>query len=94
MCIVYVLPCTICWSVLLPCTLQVSHLVVSNVSKCEDSHKVQMAVKYGIPVVSLSFLDTCVAQGKLVDADSFVVAGKTAADEFRTGKIVGEQGCS
>ena len=53
-----------------------------------------MAVKYGIPVVSLSFLDTCAAQGKLMDADSFVVAGKTAADEFRTGKIVGEQGCS
>jgi poly [ADP-ribose] polymerase len=73
-------------------TKKVSHLVVSNVSKCEDSHKVQMAVKYGIPVVSLSFLDTCVAQGKLLDADSFVVAGKTAADEFRTGKIVAPKG--
>ena len=74
----------------IPSLLQVTHLVVSNPGRCEDSHKVQMATKYGIPVVSLDFIDHCVAQGRLVDTDSFVVAGRTAADEFKTGKIVGE----
>ena len=32
----------------------------------------------------------CVSEGRLLDADQFVVVGKTAAEEFSTGKIVGE----
>ena len=64
--------------------------MVSDAEKSKDSHKVRMAAKFGIPVVSLDFLAQCVDKGKLLEADHFVVAGKTAADEFKTGKIVGE----
>ena len=63
---------------------------MSNAEKSKESHKVRMAAKFGIPVVSVDFLAQCVDKGKLLEADSFVVAGKTAADEFKTGKIVGE----
>ena len=34
----------------------------------------------------------CVEEGRLLEADQFVVVGKTAAEEFSTGKIVGELG--
>ena len=49
-----------------------------------------MAQKWGIPVVGLEFVDKCLEGGKLLEADPFVVAGKTAAQQFSTGKIVGE----
>lgn len=32
----------------------------------------------------------CVEEGKLLEVDQFVVVGKTAAEQFSTGKIVGE----
>ena len=66
-----------------------SYLVVSNAKKSQDSHKVRMAKRFGIPVVSLAFLDKCVESKEVVDADEFVVAGKTAAAEFKSGRIVG-----
>ena len=50
-----------------------------------------MAQKWGIPVVSVSFIESCVAAGKLLEADKFIVAGKTASEELSTGKIVGKQ---
>ena len=31
----------------------------------------------------------CVEEGVLLESDGFVVAGKTAADQFSSGKIVG-----
>ena len=34
----------------------------------------------------------CIEEGRLLEADQFVVVGKTAAEEFSTGKIVGELG--
>ncbi len=48
-----------------------------------------MAQKWGIPVVSVDFVDSCLSAGSLLDADKFIVVGKTAAEEFKTGKIVG-----
>ena len=50
-----------------------------------------MAQKWGIPVVGLEFVDKCFEGGKLLEADPFVVAGKTAARQFSTGKVVGER---
>ena len=32
----------------------------------------------------------CVEEGKLLETDEFVVVGKTAAEEFSSGKIVGK----
>ena len=52
-----------------------------------------MAQKWGIPVVGLEFVDKCLEGGKLLEADPFVVAGKTAAQQFSTGMVVGECMC-
>ena len=32
----------------------------------------------------------CVEEGKLLESDQFVVVGKTAAEQFSSGKVVGE----
>ena len=53
-----------------------------------------MARKWGIPVVSMEFVSRCLEEGKLLEADSFIVVGKTAAQEFSSGKIVGMCLCS
>ena len=63
--------------------------MVNNAEKAQDSYKSRMAQKWGIPVVSTEFIHKCIETGKLVEADPFVVVGKTAAKEFDTGKIVG-----
>ena len=57
--------------------------------KAQDSYKSRMAQKWGIPVVAMDFIHKCVEAGMLLEADPFVVAGKTATGEFDTGKIVG-----
>lgn len=57
--------------------------------KAQDSYKSRMAQKWGIPVISTDFIHECVSAGKLLEADKFVVVGKTAAEEFSTGKIIG-----
>ena len=72
-----------------PCFLQVTHLVVNNVEKAQDSYKSRMAVKWGIPVVSSDFIPACLEAGTLLEADKFVVVGKTASEELSSGKIVG-----
>ncbi|KAL5457332.1 hypothetical protein EMCRGX_G034580 [Ephydatia muelleri] len=69
-------------------TKNTTHLVVNNAEKAQDSYKSRMAQKWGIPVVGLEFVDKCLEVGKLLEADPFVVAGKTAAQQFSTGKIV------
>ena len=66
--------------------------MVNNVDKAQDSYKSRMAQKWGIPVVSMDFVHKSVEAGKLLEADQFIVVGKTAAQEFSTGKIVGECG--
>lgn len=69
--------------------LQTTHLVVNDAEKAQDSYKSRMAQKWGIPVISTEFIHKCVEAGKLVEADPFVVVGKTATEEFDNGKIVG-----
>ena len=64
---------------------------MNNVEKAQDSYKSRMAQKWGIPVVSVDFIDRCVEDNCLLEVDPFVVVGKTAAKEFSTGKIVGEE---
>ena len=68
---------------------QTTHLVVNNADKSAESYKGRMAQKYGIPIVSTSFIDASVESGELVEPDDFLVVGKTAAEQFQTGKIIG-----
>ena len=49
-----------------------------------------MAQKWGVPVVSVSFIDACLEASKLLESDKYVVAGRTASEEFSTGKIIGK----
>ena len=62
---------------------------MNNVEKAQDSYKSHMAQKWGIPVVSMEFVNQCLVEGKLLEVDSFIVVGKTAAQEFSSGKIIG-----
>ena len=72
-------------------SLQVTHLVVNNVEKVQDSYKNHLAAKWDIPVVSLDFISACLEAGMLLEQDKFVVVGKTASSkEFSSRKIVGE----
>ena len=68
---------------------QVTHLVVNDVEKAKDSYKSRMAAKWGIPVVSLDFIDACLEAGTLLEPDKFIVVGKTASEQLSSGKIVG-----
>lgn len=70
--------------------VQTTHLVVNNAEKAQDSYKGRMAQKWGIPIVSLSFIQSCLDDGKLLEPDAFVVAGRTASEELSSGKIVGK----
>ncbi len=70
--------------------VQTTFLVVNNSEKAQDSYKSRMAAKWGIPIVSLAFIAECLSVGRLVETDQFVVVGRTAAEEFSSGKIVGE----
>ena len=71
--------------------LQTTHLIVNNVEKAQDSYKSRMAQKWKVPVLSVDYISKCVEAGKLLEADPFVVVGRTASEEFRSGKIVGER---
>ena len=63
--------------------------MVNNAEKAQDSYKSRIAQKWGVPVVSVDFVHQCVERGQLLEADPYVVVGKTAAEEFSTGKIIG-----
>ena len=69
--------------------IQTTYLVVNNAEKAQDSYKSRMAGKWGIPVVSTQFIAECLSAGRLLEADQFLVVGKTAAEQFSTGKIIG-----
>lgn len=62
---------------------------MNNVEKAQDSYKSRMAQKWGIPVVSVDFIQRCVEAKKLLETDPYTVVGKTAAQEFSSGKILG-----
>ena len=70
-----------------------THLVVNNAEKSADSYKGHMAQKYGIPIISTSFVDVSVERGELVEPEDFLAVGKTAAEQFQTEKIIGNIIC-
>ena len=63
-------------------------MVVSSSKDSELSYRVKTAMKYGIPVVSVDFIDACIASGKLLDTDDFVLLGERASTSFSSGKIL------
>ena len=72
-----------------------THLVVNNAEKSADidSYKGRMAQKYGILILSTSLVDVSVERGELVEPEDFLAVGKTAAEQFQTGKIIGNIIC-
>ena len=67
---------------------QTTYLVVNNADKSAESYKGRMAHKYGIPIVSMSFVDVSLERGELVEPDDYLAVGKTAGEQFQTGKII------
>ena len=63
--------------------------MINNADKSAESYKGRMAQKYGIPIVSTNFVDVSVERGELVEPDNYLAVGKTAAEQFQTGKIIG-----
>ena len=55
----------------------------------EDKYKCRQAVKLGIPVVSLSYIQDCLQQDSILHVDSYVITGKTKSSELKKGIIKG-----
>ncbi|XP_038059035.1 uncharacterized protein LOC119730290 isoform X2 [Patiria miniata] len=68
-------------------TKKTTYLVASNGPKTADSYKGRTAQKQGVPIVSVSFIERCVEEGKLLDHDDFLLVGKTTSMQFSSGKI-------
>ena len=62
--------------------------MVTNNTSAEPSYKTKTAIRYGIPVVSVNFINACMEHGKLVDVDQFLVFGESASSQFKSGKIL------
>ena len=62
--------------------------MVSDAAKAE-SYKARQATKLRVPVVHTDFLEACEKEGRLVEADDFLLAGTTPKKDFQSGKIAG-----
>ncbi|CAB3999367.1 Hypothetical predicted protein, partial [Paramuricea clavata] len=60
---------------------------VSENKEITETYKGRTAVKLGIPIVSLSFIDDCAQQQKLLDSDEYLLVGKYTAKQFSSGII-------
>ena len=61
----------------------------NDAEKADISYKVKMASKYGIPIISMTYIDKCVETGELLNTDDYIMVGKTKAQELGSGKITG-----
>ncbi|KAI6659080.1 Poly polymerase 4 [Oopsacas minuta] len=69
-------------------TAQTKFMLMNNPDKAQDSYKAKTALKKGIPVVGIGYLDACIEEGKLLDTDKYLLTGSTASLSFGSGKIV------
>lgn len=60
-------------------------MVTSALPSNEQSYKVKIAMKYGIPVVSVDFISACVDQKRILSTDNYIVFGDKSS--FSCGKI-------
>ena len=65
-------------------------MATTNTESPHDSYKCRTAHKLGIPVVSTDYIDACIAEGRLLDTDPYIIYGKTKSEELKQGKIVGK----
>ena len=63
---------------------------MSESADISETYKGRTALKLGIPIVSLTFIDECAKQQKLVDSDEYLVIGKSALKQFSSGIIKGK----
>lgn len=54
-----------------------------------ETYKGRAALKLGIPIVSLAFVDDCIEKQKALDSEEYLVAGNTSAKQFSCGIIKG-----
>ena len=64
-------------------------MVCNDAEKADISYKVKMAAKYSIPVVSMTYIEKCVEEGRLLNTDDYLLVGKTKSQELGSGKISG-----
>ena len=69
-------------------TAQTKFMLMNNAEKAQDSYKAQTALKKGIPIVGIGYLDACIEAQKLLDPDKYLISGNTAASSFGAGKIL------
>lgn len=69
---------------------QSTHVVCNDPEKADISYKCQMAAKFGLPVVSIQWINQCVEKGTLLDTDDFLVVGKSRSERLKEGKISGK----
>lgn len=50
-------------------------------------------MKYGIPIISVDFIDKCVADMKHLDPEPFLLSETVEAQQFSSGKIVCKYHC-
>lgn len=61
----------------------------NDAEKAEWSYKCKMGAKYGIPVVSVEWIQACVSTGQLQNTDNFLLVGKSKSESLKEGKISG-----
>ena len=69
-------------------TAQTKFVLMNSAEKAQDSYKAKTALKKGIPIVGIGYLDACIEAQKLLDPDKYLVTGSTAASSFGAGKIL------
>ena len=71
-------------------TFQTKYFVSEN-KEIDDTYKGRTALKLGVPIVSLSFIDDCTKQQKLLESDEYLTVGNSLANQFSSGIIKGRQ---
>ena len=56
----------------------------------KSSYKVKQCQRYHVPLLQREFVDDCLSHNKLLSKDKFIISGQPENDDFKKGKIVGE----
>jgi len=71
--------------------LQTSLVIAESADVITDNYKIKQALKLGIPIVSLNFLDDCIQRQKYLDPSMYLLAAPVKKDEkFDNGQIKGK----
>ncbi|XP_060597096.1 uncharacterized protein LOC132751015 isoform X2 [Ruditapes philippinarum] len=68
-------------------TKKSTHVVCNDAEKAEFSYKCKTAAKYGIPVVSVPWINKSIEAGHLLNTDDFLVMGISKSEALKEGKI-------